>query len=96
MTPEEAVAEQRAFVQSVMHESGTDGALDTLLMMAKIFEYRANMCYPGTPMQQWFIMTAGLLRGVLRLSTNLLPDGPKPDVAYENTALYWEDVDIVH
>lgn len=91
-TEEEELASLRTFVQEMMRESTRESTLDSILMLIKICEMRANYLPNVTPAERWYTDTANVLRTALAVITHL-PQSTGPDVRLESTELYWPDME---
>ena len=94
-TEEEQRASRREFVQEMYHSLSTDHALDTLLMMANIFEMHRNELPIESNVAQWHDTISEMLRELLLVATHMIPNGPKPDIAFEDPYLYWPNIDDI-
>ena len=94
-TEEEQRESRREQIQEMYHNLSTDHALDTLLMMANIFEMHRNAIPTGTNVAQWHDTISTMLRELLLVATHMIPNGPKPDIAFEDPYLYWPSVDDI-
>lgn len=94
-TAEEERESRREQIQEMYYTLSTDQALDTLLMMANIFEMRRNTLPSGSNVAQWHDTISAMLRELLLVATHMTPNGPKPDIAFEDPYLYWPNVDDI-
>lgn len=94
VTPEERMAQVRDFVQTIMAQSTDEHYLDTLLMIANIFEYQFIM-FPESPRANWYQMINMLLRNLLCAAT-VNEDSVKPALVFEDPSIYWPDPPITH
>ena len=94
-TAEEERESRREQIQEMYYTLSTDQSLDTLLMMANIFEMRRNTLPSGSNIAQWHDTISMMLRELLLVATHMIPNGPKPDIAFEDPYLYWPSVDDI-
>lgn len=94
-TAEDEYVALRQFVQETMRETTPELALDTLLMLANIFEQRAQTSITH-PLRTWYSAMAFLLRRMLYDATHLSLDAPLPNVSLENQSLYWDTPAQMH
>lgn len=91
-TPEDEHRAVCEFVRGMEAEMSAHTALDTILTISKIFEFRGAMHQPDSFTGIWYTDTSRLLRKVISLATHLGEDAPRPDIKYEDDTLYWPDM----
>ena len=91
-TPEDEYKAVREFVRGMEAEMSAHTALDTILTISKIFEFRGSIHQPDSFTGMWYTDTSRLLRKVISLATHLGEDAPRPDIKYEDDTLYWPDM----
>lgn len=87
--PEEHAEELQDMVAFMSKNLTSSDALDNLLIMARIFEFRASIMLYDTRVSTWYGCMASMLRDIISIITNANPDGPRPHKQFENPGLYW-------
>ena len=88
--------ERKDFIQSSMAEATLDTTLDTLLILANVWGYRADMSDPNSEQHQWCIMMATRTRELLEEATTFSETAPRPNTVYEDPLLYMDEPPIQH
>lgn len=80
-------------VQSLMERTAPDDVCDTLLIVAKIAEFRSSILTDDYPVKHFYVRIAERLRELLAKNGS---EDPAPNRKLENDLLYFPDVERTH